>query len=49
MTLFERLKLSKSAVAYKVREDIKYLKEEAKIDVTKIEEQFEQLCEYRFK
>lgn len=48
-TLYERIKLAKNIIDKKVRADIKTLKEEYEFDVTKLEEDFDKLVDYRFK
>lgn len=49
VTLYERLKLARNVIGDKLRADIKMLKEEHKMDTTKIEEDFDKILEYRFK
>lgn len=49
VTLYERLKLARNVVATKLRADIKVMKTEHGMDVTKLEEDFDKLEEYRFK
>jgi hypothetical protein len=47
--LYERIKLAKNSIPIKLREDIKFLKEEHQMDVTKIQQDFAILEEYKFK
>lgn len=49
VTLYERLKLARNIVATKLRADIKIMKEEHGMDVTKLEADFDKLEEFRFK
>lgn len=49
VTLYERLKLAKNVIGVKLRKDINNLKEEYGLDVSKLEDDFEILKEYRFK
>jgi histone deacetylase complex regulatory component SIN3 len=49
VTLYERLRLAKNVIAGKLKIDIKLMKEEYKIDTTKLEEDFDKLVQIRFK
>lgn len=49
MTIYERIKLARNIVSKKLRADIKSLREEQGYDVTKLEENFDDIEKYRFK
>jgi hypothetical protein len=49
VTLYERLRLAKNVISGKLKTDIKLMKEEYKMDTTKLEEDFDKLVQIRFK